>query len=87
VLGGHDEWAAAERFFAQQPEVASTALLPDGRLELALPGEDESTAALLYRAMSNGHRVVSFAPVASDLEELFLQVTAPPEAGQDGYLA
>ena len=81
VLGGPTEWQAAEAFFVAQPEVASAALLPDGRVEIAMPGDEGVAAALLYRAMSNGHRVSSFAPVASDLEELFLQITAP--AGAD----
>ena len=80
VLGGPDEWQSAEQFFAAQPEVASVAILADGRIELALPGDEEVAAALLYRAMSNGHRVSAFAPVASDLEELFLQITAPAGA-------
>ena len=35
-----------QTFFAAQPEVASAAILPDGRLELALPGDEEVAAAL-----------------------------------------
>jgi ABC-2 type transport system ATP-binding protein len=80
VLGDRHAWRAAEGFFAAQPEVGSVSVLPEGRFELALPGDDESTANLAYRAMTAGHRIVSFAPVASDLEELFLQITVPPEA-------
>ncbi|HUG48108.1 MAG TPA: ABC transporter ATP-binding protein [Candidatus Limnocylindria bacterium] len=75
VLGGRDEWAAAERFFAAQAEVASVAQTADGRLDLALPGDEGVAAALLYRAMAHGHRIAAFGPVASDLEELFLQIT------------
>jgi hypothetical protein len=30
----------------------------------------------LTRAIAAGHRIASFAPAASDLEELFLQITA-----------
>ena len=77
VLGGPEEWQSAQQFFAAQPEVAAAATLPDGRVEVALPGDEEVAASLLYRAMSGGHRISSFAPVASDLEELFLQITAP----------
>ena len=80
VIGSPVDVAAAERFFADQPEVAFATTLADGRIEMALPGIDESTPALLLRALSQGHQVVSFAPVASDLEELFLQITAPPDA-------
>jgi ABC-2 type transport system ATP-binding protein len=83
VLGGADELRAAAEFFAAQPEVASVASLPDGRIDLALPADDEATSELLYRALSDGHRVVSFAPVASDLEELFLQITAPSDGPID----
>ena len=51
----------------------------DGRLELALAGDEEASSSLLFRTMSAGHRVAAFVPVASDLEELFLQITATEE--------
>ena len=54
-------------------------VISDGVVELALHGDDSTSAAVLFRAMSAGHVISSFAPVASDLEELFLQVTAPPD--------
>jgi len=79
ILGDAEVVLAAQRFLAAQPEVASVELLPDGRLELALPGDEEASAALLSRAVQAGHRVASFAPAASDLEELFLQITALDE--------
>jgi hypothetical protein len=50
--------------------------MPDGILELGFRGDDEATADLLARAIAAGHRVATFARAASDLEELFLQVTA-----------
>jgi ABC-2 type transport system ATP-binding protein len=81
VIGGPEQWQQAQLFFEAQPEVAAAAALPDGRVEVALPGDEEVAAALLHRAMANGHRISSFAPVASDLEELFLQITAP--AGEE----
>ena len=79
IIGDREALQSAEQFFAAQPEVAGVTTMPDGRLELGLLGGDEASAALAYRAMSNGHRIASFAPVASDLEELFLQITAPLE--------
>lgn len=79
VLGDTDAVQAAQRFLAAQPEVASVELLTDGRLELALPGDEAASAELLARAIRAGHRVASFAPSASDLEELFLQITALDE--------
>jgi len=42
--------------------------------------DDAATAALLSAAVRRGLAVVSFARAASDLEELFLQVTAREEA-------
>ena len=79
ILGGADAAGSAQEFLAAQPEVVSVEIMSDGRLELALGGDDDASAAVLYRAMSTGHRVVSFGPVASDLEELFLQITSPNE--------
>jgi len=79
VVGGTEAASAAAAYFADQPEVVSTAVLPDGRIELALSGDDGTSAAIAYRAMSAGHRLSSFGPVASDLEELFLQITAPAD--------
>jgi ABC-2 type transport system ATP-binding protein len=77
VLGDADDWAKAEAFFREQPEIAAVTVQPAGRLELALTGDEDTMAAVLYRAMSSGHRIGAFAPVASDLEELFLQITGP----------
>ncbi len=79
VLGDADAVLAPQGFLAAQPEVISVDLLPDGRLELALPGDEEASAALLSRTVAAGHRVASFAPATSDLEELFLQITAVEE--------
>jgi hypothetical protein len=79
ILGDADDWASAASFMSADPDVASVTNLDDGRLDLGITGDDQMAAALLFRAMSEGHRVVSFAPVASDLEELFLQITAPAD--------
>jgi ABC-2 type transport system ATP-binding protein len=83
VLGETEDVARAQGFFASQPEVASSELLTDGRIELGLVGSDASTADLLARAIRGGHRVASFAPATSDLEELFLQITARNDAPSD----
>jgi ABC-2 type transport system ATP-binding protein len=76
VLGDADAVTAAVVFLAAQPGVAQVEQLPDGRLELALRGESELSAQVLATAIAAGHRVASFAPASSDLEELFLQITA-----------
>jgi ABC-2 type transport system ATP-binding protein len=71
-----DELAAARDRFAAEPEVASATILPDGTLELGFRGDDAAAARLLATVVAAGLPVASFARAASDLEELFLQVTA-----------
>ena len=51
----------------------------DGTIELGFRGDDEATARLLASTVAAGLPVISFARAASDLEELFLQVTAADE--------
>jgi ABC-2 type transport system ATP-binding protein len=87
VVGDADELEAARAFFAAEPGVADATLLPDGTLELGFRGDDEATAGLLARAIAGGHRVATFARAASDLEELFLQVTGADEDGISGGAA
>ena len=78
---GLDE--AAEAFRAE-PDVASAEILEDGTIELGFRGDDAAAAQLLARAIARGSTVASFARAASDLEELFLQVTgAEPESVGD----
>ena len=49
----------------------------DGTIELGFRGDDAASARLLADSVAAGLPIVSFARAASDLEELFLQVTAP----------
>jgi ABC-2 type transport system ATP-binding protein len=79
VLAEGDELDAARSWFASVPDVASAALLDDGQIEIGFRGDDEASARLLADAIREGQRVISFARAASDLEELFLQVTALDE--------
>jgi ABC-2 type transport system ATP-binding protein len=81
ILTGHD-LEEARAHFAADPRVASATILDDGQLELGFRGDDEASAQLLAAAIAAGIRVISFSRAASDLEELFLQVTS--EAGQPG---
>jgi ABC-2 type transport system ATP-binding protein len=76
VLLEGDDLAAARDRFAAQPDVASATILPDGTLELGFRGDDAASARLLADAVAAGLPIASFARAASDLEELFLQVTA-----------
>ncbi len=68
---------AARARFAEDVDVASAVLLEDGMIELGFRGDDAATARLLAALVAEGLPIVSFARAASDLEELFLQVTAP----------
>ena len=76
LLEGEALEAARERF-ATDPDVASAVLLDDGTIELGFRGDDEASARLLAASVGAGMPIVSFARAASDLEELFLQVTSP----------
>jgi len=76
LLEGEALEAARDRF-AADVDVASASLLEDGTIELGFRGDDEASARLLAASVSAGLPIVSFARAASDLEELFLQVTAP----------
>jgi ABC-2 type transport system ATP-binding protein len=76
VLGGPDARDAAAGWLRGQPAVASVGIAPDGGLEAAVSADEETSAGLLSRMTACGHRVAAYAPVASDLEELFFQVTA-----------
>ena len=70
----------ARDHFAAASGVASATILDDGQIELGFRGDDTASAQLLAGAIAAGYRVTSFARAASDLEELFLQVTAAQEA-------
>jgi ABC-2 type transport system ATP-binding protein len=76
IAGDSDAIAAAERALAADPSVTSATTLPDGRIEIGVPGDAVDLAALLGRLVREGHPLAAFAPAVSDLEELFLQVTA-----------
>jgi ABC-2 type transport system ATP-binding protein len=71
---------AARDTFGQDPDVASAVLLEDGTIELGFRGDDAASARLLRESIAAGLPIVSFARAASDLEELFLQVTSPDRA-------
>ncbi|HVM30687.1 MAG TPA: ABC transporter ATP-binding protein [Candidatus Limnocylindrales bacterium] len=74
----------AEAALSQLPEVVSVNRRPDGLLEVALSGDEESAAAVLAQLVGAGVRVVTFSQAASDLEELFLQITDVSPATDHG---
>jgi ABC-2 type transport system ATP-binding protein len=75
VVGDEMAVAHAEQHFAASPRVASVSRRGAVDLEFALRGDDDAAAAVLSSAVRAGIRLSSFAPAASDLEELFLQIT------------
>ena len=83
VLGDGDALETARAQFASDPRVASVAILDDGQIELGFRGDDEGAAQLLAAAIGAGIRIAAFSRAASDLEELFLQVTSAGSAGRE----
>ena len=77
LLAEGEELEAARARFAADADVATAVLLEDGTIELGFRGDDAASARLLAGSVSSGMPIVSFARAASDLEELFLQVTSP----------
>ena len=59
--------------------MASSAILQDGTVELGFRGDEAGSATLLHDAVTSGLAIASFSRAASDLEELFLQVTGQDE--------
>jgi ABC-2 type transport system ATP-binding protein len=82
LLAERTDLEPSRAWFAEQPFVASSAINPDGTIEIGFRGDDQATARLLAAAVGAGLPILSFARAASDLEELFLQVTSrnAPEA-------
>ncbi len=76
LLEGAELEAARDRF-ALDADVATAVILEDGTIEIGFRGDDAASARLLAASVAGGMPIVSFARAASDLEELFLQVTAP----------
>jgi len=75
VLGGEDAAAAARAWFEARPDVASATIDASGEIEIGYRGDESGAAALLAAAIRAKVSVVSYSPAATDLQELFLQVT------------
>jgi ABC-2 type transport system ATP-binding protein len=86
LLGEHDELEGHRLRFAADPDVATAVILEDGTIELGFRGDDAASARLLAQSVAAGMPIVSFARAASDLEELFLQVTSVDQV-RDGAAA
>ncbi len=75
VLAEGEALEAARAWFGGRPGVASAEVLPDGTVEIGFRGDEPEAAGLLRDAIAAGLAISSFSHAASDLEELFLQVT------------
>jgi ABC-2 type transport system ATP-binding protein len=87
VVAEGEELERARAWFESDPEVASALLRENGEIEIGFRGDDGGSARLLASAVGAGWRVSSFARAASDLEELFLQVTALEDQPATGEAA
>ena len=87
VIADREDLEVARDWFAGQADVASAAILPDGMLELGFRGDEIGTAALLRDAIASGLVIATFSRAASDLEELFLQVTGQDEPAAETVTA
>jgi ABC-2 type transport system ATP-binding protein len=79
VLGDEAAVSAARAWFETQPDVAS-ATLDNGQIEIGFGGDETGAAALLSAAIRSGVKVAAYSPAATDLQELFLQVTDRDDA-------
>ena len=79
LLAEGEALEAARDRFAADPDVASAVILDNGTIELGFRGDDAATARLLASSIAAGLPIVDFARAASDLEELFMQVTGAPQ--------
>jgi ABC-2 type transport system ATP-binding protein len=81
VLGDEAEVQAARAWFEGREDVASAAI-DAGQIEIGFRGDEGGAAALLAAAVRAKIRVASYSPAATDLQELFLQVTDRDTASQ-----
>ncbi|HEX2626682.1 MAG TPA: hypothetical protein VHL56_07220, partial [Candidatus Limnocylindrales bacterium] len=75
VLGGEEATELARSWFEGQADVASAGLDASGHIEIGFRGNESGAAALLAAAIQAKIPVASYSPAATDLQELFLQVT------------
>jgi hypothetical protein len=87
VLGGDEATEAARAWFAGQRDVASATVDLGGQIEVGFRGDEAGAAALLAAAIRAKIPVASYSPAATDLQELFLQVTDRHDAASAGPAA
>jgi ABC-2 type transport system ATP-binding protein len=82
VLGGEREAETARAWFEARDDVASSMRDGSGEIEIGFRGDEAAAAALLAAAVRAKLSVVSYSPAATDLQELFLQVTDRADASE-----
>jgi ABC-2 type transport system ATP-binding protein len=87
VLGGDEAVESARAWFEARPDVASASRDGSGEIEIGFRGDEAAAAALLADAISSRIAIVSYAQAATDLQELFLQVTDRELEAGDGAAA
>jgi ABC-2 type transport system ATP-binding protein len=75
VLGDETAVESARAWFEGRPDVASATTDLSGQIEIGFRGDETGAAALLAAAIRAKIAVASYSPAATDLQELFLQVT------------
>ena len=81
ILGDAGAVEAARAWFEAQGDVASAATDLTGHIEIGFRGDEAGAAKLLAAAVRAKLAVASYSPAATDLQELFLQVTDRDAAG------
>ena len=87
VLGDEADIEAARAWFEGRGDVASAELAGTGEIEIGFQGDETGAAALLAAAIRSKIQVASYSPAATDLQELFLQVTDRDDALGGGAAA
>ena len=84
VLGGEEKAEAARAWFEARPDVASATRDEADEIESGFRGDEAAAAALLAQAIRSKISIVSYSPAATDLQELFLQVTERDDVTEAG---
>jgi ABC-2 type transport system ATP-binding protein len=80
VLGDADAIESARAWFAGRQDVASAGTNAAGEIEIGFRGDETGAAGLLAAAIRAKIAIASYSPAATDLQELFLQVTDRDDA-------
>jgi len=87
VVGDAEAIEAARAWFETSPDVASSVVDNSGQIEVGFRGDEAGVVALLAAAVRASIAIASYAPAATDLQELFLQVTDREDAIAAGVAA